>query len=92
MAPDDTGKMPVLGLKRLMAVLFAPLPDRRDTPREALFGGELSHDPAPFPRPAPPVGEAEKVELVLCTVSTATPGPEVHELRLGRMEPEPEPR
>ena len=45
-APDDTGEMPVLDPKRLMAMLFAPLPDRLGGPREARSGGELPHDPS----------------------------------------------
>ncbi len=91
MAPDDTGKMPVLNPKRQVAVWFAPLPNRLDGPRKARSGGELPHDPTSFPRPAPQVGEAEEVELVLYIVSTSAPGPEVHEPRLGRVELEPVP-
>ena len=90
-APDDTDQVPVLDPKRLMAVLLAPFPDRLDGPRKAHSGREPPHDPTSLPRLAPQVGEAEEVELVLCVMSTATPGPEVHELRLGRVKPEPVP-
>ena len=95
MASHHLGQVAVLVAQRPMPIASAPIPHGRQGPGKAPLGRELPHPRLTFPRLAPHVGKAQKVERgsvrlpMACTIRAMVA--KIDEPRLDRVEREPVP-